>query len=426
MAVTVLLSLFVLLLLIGTPIYVCLGLSSLAYLLLSGNLPHSLLINTMAQGIDSFTLLAIPFFIFAGDLMSACGMTTRIFTFLRSVIGSMPGALGHVNVLGSIVFAGMSGSAIADAGGLGKVEIQAMTEQGYPKKYSIGLTAASCLIGPIIPPSIPMVVYAVLASTSISKLFAAGVVPGLLMGVTLSLMNHFYAIRDKLPKDQRLVWSNVIKTGKEAFWSLLAPIFLVGGMLLGIVTPTEAAVLIIGYTLIIGVFVYKNLNFKKILKISMTSIGNTVNVALILAASAIFSWILTYEKLPQAMSLALLSVTHNPTWVVLIIMLILLIIGCVMEAGAAMVVLMPVFLPIANVLHIDLVYLGLIVVLTLMVGLLTPPFGLILFVLSKTTKETVETVIAGTMPFLIPLLIALLLVALFPQISLWLPNLLFR
>jgi tripartite ATP-independent transporter DctM subunit len=425
MAVTVLLTAFVLLLLIGAPIYVCLGLSSLAYLLLNGNLPHSLLINTMAQGIDSFTLLAIPFFIFAGDLMGACGMTTRIFTFLRSVIGSLPGALGHVNVLGSIIFAGMSGSAIADAGGLGKVEIEAMTEQGYPKKYSIGITAASCLIGPIIPPSIPMVVYAVIASTSISKLFAAGVVPGLLMGLTLALMNHYFAIKNKFPKDQKLVFSNVLKNGKGAFWSLLTPLFLVGGMLLGVVTPTEAAVVAIVYTLIIGVFVYKSLSLKKILKISMTSIENTVNVALILAASAIFSWILTYEGLPQAMSAALLSLTNNPTLVVLIIMLILVIVGCFMEAGAAMVVLMPVFLPIANALRIDLVFLGLVVVLTLMVGLMTPPFGLVLFVLSKTTKESVETVISGIMPFFIPLMIVLLLICLFPQISLWLPNLLF-
>lgn len=190
-------------------------------------------------------------------------------------------------------------------------------------------------------------------------------------------------------------------------------------------TPTEAAVVAIVYTLIIGVFVYKSLTLKKILKISMTSIENTVNVALILAASAIFSWILTYEGLPQAMSAALLSLTNNPTLVVLIIMLILVIVGCFMEAGAAMVVLMPMFLPIANALRIDLVFLGLAVVLTLMVGLVTPPFGLVLFVLSKTTKESVETVISGIMPFFIPLMIVLLLICLFLQISLWLPNLLF-
>jgi tripartite ATP-independent transporter DctM subunit len=425
MAVTVLLVVFVLLLLVGAPIYICLGLSSLSYLLLSGNLPHSLLINTIAQGIDSFTLLAIPFFIFAGNLMSACGMTTRIFNFLRSVVGTWPGALGHVNVFGSILFAGMSGSAIADAGGIGTVATVAMVEQGYPKKYSIGLTAASCLIGPIIPPSIPMVVFAVIASASISKLFAAGVVPGLLMGLVLGIMNHCYAIKYKFPKDQKFVWSNVIKTGKDAFWSLLAPILLVGSMLLGIVTPTEAAALAIGYTLIIGIFVYKNLSFEKVLKVSMTSIENTVNVSLILAVSAIFAWILTYEGLPQAWSMALLSLTNNPTLIVLLIVLILLIVGCFMDPGAAMVILVPVFLPITNTLHIDAVFLGLIVVLTLMVGMLTPPFGLVLFVLSKTMKESFETVVTGTMPFLVPLVIVLLLIAIFPQICLWLPNLLF-
>jgi tripartite ATP-independent transporter DctM subunit len=425
MAVTVLLISFVSLLLIGAPIYVCMGLSSLFYLLLNGNLPHSLLINTIAQGIDSFTLLAIPFFIFAGDLMNGCGMTTRIFKFLRSAVGTWPGGLGHVNVLSSIIFAGMSGSAVADAGGVGTVSASQMVEQGYPKKYSIGLTAASCLIGPIIPPSIPIVIYAVIASASISKLFAAGVVPGFLMGLVLGIVNYCYAIKYKFPKDQNLVWSNVFKTGKDAFWSLLAPVLLVGSMLLGIVTPTEAAALSIGYTLIIGIFVYKNLSFKKILKISIVSIENTVNVSLILASAAIFAWILTYEGLPQACSMALLSLTNNPTLVVLLMVLILLIVGCIMDAGAAMVILVPVFLPIANNLHIDTVFLGIIVVLTLMVGLLTPPFGLVLFVLNKTMKEPFEAVVSGVMPFLIPLVIVLLLIAIFPQICLWLPKILF-
>jgi tripartite ATP-independent transporter DctM subunit len=425
MALTILLAVFVFLLLLGAPIYVCFGLASLGYLFVNGNLPYSLLINTMAQGIDSFTLLAIPFFIFAGNLMSECGMTTRIYNFIRSLIGNWRGALGHVDVVTSIIFAGMSGSAIADAGGIGTMQTLAMIEQGYPKKYSIGITTSSCLIGPIIPPSIPIVVYAVIASTSISKLFAAGVVPGLLMGLSLMIMTFYYAQKYHFPRDQRPTFSKILKATKEAVWAIFAPVFLVGSMLLGIVTPTEAAALIIFYTLVIGVLVYKTLNLKRILKISLESIENTVNVTLVIAASAIFAWILTLEGLPQAFSLALLSLTNNPTLIVFIIAFILLIVGCFMDAGAAMVVLVPVFLPIVNALHIDLVFLGIVVVLTLMVGMVTPPYGLVLFVLSRTTKETLETVVRGTVPFLIPLLIVLILICLFPQISLWLPNLLF-
>lgn len=243
--------------LVGTPIAAALGISSLLYLAAGHSLPLLTVIKTMAEGLDSFTLLAIPFFILAGGIMNESGMTTRIYKFARAIVGYLPGGLGHVNVLTSIIFAGMSGSAIADAGGIGSMQAKAMMENGFDEEFSIGITASSSLIGPIIPPSIPMLVYAVIASTSVAKLFAAGIIPGLIMGVALMIMVHFISKKRNYPRDLHFSFRLIGKTALEAFWGLLAPVILLGGILMGIVTPTEGAVLAIVYSLFIGVFVYR-------------------------------------------------------------------------------------------------------------------------------------------------------------------------
>jgi tripartite ATP-independent transporter DctM subunit len=419
-----LLVVFVLLMLVGLPIWVSLGLSSMIYLLLHDTLPLLTMIKAMTEGLDSFTLLAIPFFILAGMIMNESGMTTRIFKFARSIVGYLPGGLGHVNVVTSIIFAGMSGSAIADAGGTGSMEAKAMMENGYDAEFSIGLTAASSLIGPIIPPSIPMLVYGVIASTSVAKLFAGGILPGLLMGGSLMIMVHIISTRRKYPRDLDFSFRRVVRTALDAFWGLFAPVILLGGIFGGIVTPTEGAVIAIVYSLIIGGFVYRGLTWKKLGSILLDACESTVSVALILSTAAIFAWILAYEGTPQQIASFLLSITQNPTVICLIIVGIMLFVGCFMEAGAAMVILLPVILPVADSVGVDRVHLGLVVVLTLMIGLLTPPVGLVLFVLGRSMNVPVSKVIRGTMPFLIPLVIAAILVAVFPQISLWIPSLL--
>ena len=424
MAIIVLFVVFIILLLVGAPIYVSLSLSSLAYLALTPALTLDMAVKTMAEGLNNFTLLSIPLFILAGNIMNQSGMTTRLFRFARSIVGGLDGGLAHVNVLTSVLFAGMSGSAIADAGGIGSMQITAMEENGFDTEFSIGITASSYLIGPIIPPSIPMLVYAVLASSSITALFAGGVLPGILMALALMVQVYIVSKKRHYPRDEHFSVKRVGKTAIEAFWGILAPVILLGGILTGIFTATEGAAIVTIYSLIIGLFVYRGLTAKKLMKIFFDTCETTITITLILAASALFAWILAYEGLPQKMAQTLLSLTNNPTLIMLLITVLMLIVGTFMEAGAAMAILLPVILPVIDAVGISRIHLGVSVVLTLMIGLLTPPVGMVLFVLAKTRKVSVQRVIKGTMPFLIPLAVVALLVALIPQISLLIPSLL--
>ena len=424
MAIIVLFVVFIILLLVGAPIYVSLSLSSLAYLALTPALTLDMAVKTMAEGLNNFTLLSIPLFILAGNIMNQSGMTTRLFRFARSIVGGLDGGLAHVNVLTSVLFAGMSGSAIADAGGIGSMQITAMEENGFDTEFSIGITASSSLIGPIIPPSIPMLVYAVLASSSITALFAGGVLPGILMALALMVQVYIVSKKRHYPRDEHFSVKRVGKTAIEAFWGILAPVILLGGILTGIFTATEGAAIVTIYSLIIGLFVYRGLTAKKLMKIFFDTCETTITITLILAASALFAWILAYEGLPQKVAQTLLSLTNNPTLIMLLITVLMLIVGTFMEAGAAMTILLPVILPVIDAVGISRIHLGVSVVLTLMIGLLTPPVGMVLFVLAKTRKVSVQRVIKGTMPFLIPLAVVALLVALIPQISLLIPSLL--
>lgn len=424
MAIIVLFVVFIILLLVGAPIYVSLSLSSLAYLALTPALTLDMAVKTMAEGLNNFTLLSIPLFILAGNIMNQSGMTTRLFRFARSIVGGLDGGLAHVNVLTSVLFAGMSGSAIADAGGIGSMQITAMEENGFDTEFSIGITASSSLIGPIIPPSIPMLVYAVLASSSITALFAGGVLPGVLMALALMVQVYIVSKKRHYPRNEHFSVKRVGRTAIEAFWGILAPVILLGGILTGIFTATEGAAIITIYSLIIGLLVYRGLTAKKLMKIFFDTCETTITITLILAASALFAWILAYEGLPQKVAQTLLSLTNNPTLIMLLITVLMLIVGTFMEAGAAMTILLPVILPVIDAVGISRIHLGVSVVLTLMIGLLTPPVGMVLFVLAKTRKVSVQRVIKGTMPFLIPLAVVALLVALIPQISLLIPSLL--
>lgn len=413
------------LLVVGAPVAVALGVSSLFFITFSG-MPNVVVLHNMVNGINSFPLIAVPFFILAGHLMNSSGITHKIFAFARATVGWMHGGLGHVNVGASVVFAGMSGAAVADAGGLGNIEIRAMRDAGYDTDFSVGITAASSTIGPIIPPSLPLVVYGVIANASIGQLFAAGLVPGFLMAVALMAMVAVYARMRGYPRDDRFMFGIFLRRFGDAILPLFTPVIIVGGILTGAFTPTEAAIAAVVYAMFLGVFVYRTLDFRRILRVSMETVETTASIMVIVAASAIFGWILTANQVAQKFAGTLLALTDSPAAILLIIMAVVLVVGCFMETIAAITILTPVLLPVAISIGVDPVHFGIILILNLMIGLLTPPVGLVLYVLSKVADVPFERCVIATAPFLIPLLTVLLLLTFVPALSMWLPTTLYR
>jgi tripartite ATP-independent transporter DctM subunit len=413
------------LLVVGVPVAVSLGVPSLIFIMLEG-IPSIVVLHNMVNGVNSFTLIAIPFFILAGHLMNTGGITNRIFAFARSLVGWLPGGLGHVNIGASVIFAGMSGAAVADAGGLGNVEIKAMKDAGYDTDFSVGITAASSTIGPIIPPSLPLVIYGVMADTSIGQLFAAGLVPGLLMAFSLMIMVSWYSKIRQYPKDDHFSFNILWITFTRAFFPLMTPVIIVGGISTGIFTPTEAAVAAVAYSMFLGIFVYRTLSLRNIIKVSQETIETTASILMIVATSTIFAWILTANQFALLFAEQLLYFTDNKTIILLIITVMVLIIGCFMETIAAITILVPVLLPVAIQIGIDPVHFGIILILNLMLGLLTPPVGMVLYVLAKVSDIPFERCVIATAPFLIPLVVVLLLLTFIPAISMWLPTLIYR
>jgi tripartite ATP-independent transporter DctM subunit len=415
-----------LLLIIGMPVALALTGASLAFLVLESPIPAVVLMHRMINGVDSFPLLAVPFFILAGSLMNHGGITDRIFDFAKALVGWMRGGLGHVNIGASVLFAGMSGAAVADAGGLGTVEIKAMKEGGYDADFAVGVTAASSTIGPLIPPSLPLVVYGVVSSASIGELFAAGLVPGLLMAVALMVMVAWYSYVRGYGRDSAFAWRILGRTFSRAFLSLLTPVIIVGGILGGLFTPTEAAIAACAYALVLGGIVYRTLTLRKIKAISVDTIETTAIVLLIVAAASIFSWILTSNRVTETVADMILGQTQNVFLVLFLINIVLLVVGFFMEPVAAITILTPVLLPVAIELGVDPVHFGIIMVLNLMLGLLTPPVGMVLYVLARVADIKFESAVRATAPFLIPLGTVLVLITYFPALSMWLPELLYR
>jgi len=452
----------------GIPIAIAMCVASLAYIWATGAIPPLTVVHRMVGGVDSFPLLAVPFFIYAGNLMNSAGITNRIYNFALALVGWLKGGLGHVNVVGSVVFAGMSGTAVADAGGLGTIEIKAMKDHGYPVEFAVGITAASSTLGPIIPPSLPMVIYGVQANTSIGKLFAGGFVPGALMALFMMVMVAYYAHIRKYGADivfswgrmgrafgelaavlvtaavLYVLWKNeslggLVKFGLplaavlvadrlmkfEAFMALLTPVILIGGMASGLFTPTEAAVAAVAWALFLGFVWYRTLTLRMLVKISFDTIETTATVLFIVASASIFAWVLTTTQVTEAIAAWVLSISSDPLVFLLLVNLFLLFVGCFMETIAAITILVPVLVPIAGKLGIDPVHFGLIMVLNLMIGLLTPPVGMVLFVLQKVARLSFERTVAAVMPWMLPLLVTLALITYVPQLVLWLPKLLY-
>lgn len=449
----------------GLPVAMAMAGASLVYILVTQSSPPFVVIHRMISGIDSFPLLAVPFFILAGNLMNNAGITNRIYNYALALVGWMKGGLGHVNVVGSVVFAGMSGTAIADAAGLGTIEIKAMKDHGYSTEFAVGVTAASATLGPIIPPSLPFVIYGMMANVSVGALFLAGILPGIMMAVLMMLTVAYFAHKNGWGADVKFDWSRLSKAlvetavvigwplllwlliGKlgfppqvtvaaalvalfaadkafnfQAVLPIMTPVLLIGGMTTGIFTPTEGAIAACVWALILGFAWYRTLTFKSFVKVCLDTVETTATVLFIVAAASIFGWMLTATGVTTDIAKWVLDFTKE-AWVFLLLAnLLMLFVGCFLEPTAAITILVPILVPIATQLGVDPIHFGLVMVLNLMIGLLHPPMGMVLFVLARVAKLSVERTTMAILPWLFPLLGSLIVITYFPKLVLWLPK----
>lgn len=418
--------LFLVLIVLKVPIAVSLGLPAFLYVWTHG-IPVSVLSHRMVNALNSVPLLAVPLFILAGNLMNTSGISDRIFRSARIFVGRMKGGLAQVNILASLIFSGISGAALADVGGLGNVEIRAMRDQGYPDEQSAAITAASATIGPIFPPSIPLIIYGTVAEVSGIQLLIAGIVPALLITVALMLQVVYLARKHDWPRDTAFQgWEERIRILSSSLPALLAPIILILGLISGTFSPTEIAGFTVFYMILINLLFYHELSWKNLLSIIRETLVSTANILFIVSAAAIFAWVLTVEQLPVKVSQLFLSITKNPNLLLLLVNLLLFIVGMFMESIAAILVFTPLIVPPLVGLGIDPVHLGIVIVLNLMIGLITPPVGMSLYMVSIVSGVPVPKVIRAMIPYYIPLILALLIVTFIPSLSTFLPSLLFR
>jgi TRAP-type C4-dicarboxylate transport system permease large subunit len=455
---------FILLMLIGLPVAIAMFVASGLYLLVYGVAPDIIMAQRMIAGVESFPLLAVPFFILAGNLMNIAGVTGRIYGFAVALVGWMKGGLAQVNIIGSVVFAGMSGTALADAAGIGTIEIKAMKDHGYPVEAAVGVTAASATLGPIFPPSLPFVIYGMMANVSIGALFMAGILPGVVMTVLMMITVAVFAARRGWGSDAPFDIRKLAEASTEivivacfpllvyllvlaglsinisvlialvvlvaldwyfdwsAVMALMAPIILIGGMTLGWFTPTEAAVAAVLWSLFLGLVRYRTMTLRTLAKASFDTIETTASVLFIVTAASVFAWLLTVSQAAQLASDSILSLTDK-WWVFLILLnVVLLIIGCFLDTIAAITIVVPIMLPIAQSYGVDPIHFGLILTLNLVIGLLTPPVGVVLFVLSRVAKISVERTTMAILPWMLPLFVALAIITFVPAVTLWLPT----
>lgn len=415
---------FVVLLLIGAPISIAIGAGATAGCIALGY-PLQIVGQKMVTGVDSYLLIAVPLFIFAGNLMNEGKITTKIFDFAQSLVGWIPGGLGHANIVASIIFAGMSGSAAADAGGLGVIEMKAMRDNGYDNAFSAAVTSASSVIGPIFPPSIPLIIYGSVASVSVAKLFMGGVLPGLLMGLALMILVFIFAVKrgyERTPFRLKVLWESF----KGSILSLITPLIILAGFTTGWVTPTEASCIAVVYSLVISAFVYRSLGLKKFLECAKESALGAANTLFIIGTSTLFTYVMVKEGISKDIANFILGISSNPAIILLIINIILLVLGMFMEPGAILTLMLPVLVPIAQAIGLDLVHFGVVMVLNLMIGQVTPPFGVCLFIISDLARVKLEILYKSILPFFIPLIVTLLMCTYIPGIVTWLPNMLIK
>ena len=425
MVATTVFLILIALMIVGVPIGISLGLTALATMLWMGGSNLALMmIQRMYTSTTSFPLLAIPFFILAGNLMNSGGVTQRIFNVAQLFVGRVRGGLGIVNVIASMLFAGMSGSAVADASGLGVVELKAMRDAGYDDEFAATITIASSTIGPVVPPSIPMVIYGSLAGVSVGGLFLGGILPGLLMGLSLMIVVLIVAYIRKMPRSHES--RTLGEKGRilfEAIPAIATPVLIVGGILGGICTPTEAAALASVYTIILGTLFYRDLRLRDIPQIAFESAKQSIQVLFIIAAAGAFGWVLIQQQIPNAVVDALLSISDRPWIILLIVNIVLLILGMFMEGIAIMIITFPIFLPLMESIGVSPIHFGVLMVLNTMVGLITPPVGMCLFAVAGISGCSIAALVRESWPYLVALIAVLLLVTYVPSFVLFIPGL---
>jgi C4-dicarboxylate transporter DctM subunit len=416
---------FSVLILIGVPIAFAMGVASLLAIVVHGGMPFSLLAQRALVGADSYALLAIPFFILAGNLMNYGGITSRLIAFANAVVGRFRGGLAQTTVLSTMLFSGISGSAVADATALGKVLIPAMKRQGYGAPFSAALMASASVNGPIIPPSIPMVIYglSVGKGVSIAALFIGGVIPGLMLGLSLMAMAYYIAVKRNYPVYERVPWRELPRRAVPALWAMMMPVIILVGVTAGIFTVTESAAVAVLYAAFIGLVVYRELKPSDLVPILIQTALDSALVMFIIALASGFGYLMAISGLPREIAAWISSISTNPIAILLLINGLLLVVGCFMEAIAAMLILIPVLIPIVQAAGIDLVHFGLIMVFNLMLGLLTPPVGILLYICANFAEVKLEDEVREVLPFLGVGLLVLLLLTLFPPLVLWLPDL---
>jgi len=460
----VLIGTFLVLMALGVPVAVSMASASLLYIVTFGVAPDVIVAQRMIAGVESFPLLAVPFFILAGNLMNIAGVTGRIYAFAVDLVGWMRGGLAQVNIVGSVVFSGMSGTAVADAAGIGTIEIKAMKDHGYPVEVAVGVTAASATLGPIIPPSLPFVIYGMMANVSIGALFLGGIIPGVVMTLMMMITVAIFARLRGWGSDAPFQLSRVARAAVEvavvlvfplaviflerigipqnaaifialgvvlaldyvfrfsAVMALMTPVILIGGMTLGWFTPTEAAVAAVMWSLFLGLVRYRTMTFATVAKATFDTIETTASVLFIVTAASIFAWLLTVSQAAQLLADFILGLTTNK-WVFLILVnILMLLVGCFLDTIAAITILVPILLPIVLKMGIEPIHFGLIMTLNLMIGLLTPPIGMVIFVLSRISKLSIEATTLAISPWLLPLFAALIAITFIPEITLWLPR----
>lgn len=426
MTFVIFIGLLIALFLVGMPVAFSMVITSVVLMLLdAGGLRTITVSQMMASGVNSFLLLAVPLFILTGKLMNTGGVSDRIFRFASVLVGYLPGGLGHVNVVSSVFFSGMSGAAVSDAAGLGQVLIRAMRRAGYDRPFASAVTAASSTIGPMIPPSLPAVVYAVSAGVSVGALFIAGILPGLIMAALMMLIVAVIAHRRDYPRDEAFpsvgqAWGAF----RGAFLPLLTPVIIIGGIAAGSFTATESAAVAVVYAAFLGAVVYRELTWRGFLDALRETARFSAAIGFIVAAATLYGFVLIRIQIPQAVLDAMTAAVDNPLLILLILNLFLLLVGCFLETVAAITILLPLLLPLMNAFEIDPLHFGVIMILNLMIGLLTPPFGLVLFVISRIGELSIFQLVRALGPFYLVLLVALAIVTLLPGTVLWLPGLL--